>query len=247
MEPPESSEPPGQPPPLLAGRLTALLEVLLCSGLPTQLSLGTTLAMLGYGPFLASGQLNPGYVVALSLLDTLVLGFLIFLFLRARGERPGDVFLGSRPPGREALVGLPLAGAALLLALAVLISLREIAPWLRTVEQNPLQDLLGNPRDVAVFALVAVVAGGVREEIQRAFLLHRFERWLGGAAAGLTITSVAFGAGHLLQGADAAVATGMLGALWGLTFLRRRSVVAPVVSHAAFNLLQLLQFFVIGQ
>jgi membrane protease YdiL (CAAX protease family) len=87
-----------------------------------------------------------------------------------------------------------------------------------------------------------LVAGGVREEIQRAFLLHRFEVWLGGGAVGVMVTSVAFGAGHLLQGYDVAIVTGLLGAFWGVVYLRRRSAVAPMVSHAGFDLLQILQF-----
>ena len=34
--------------------------------------------------------------------------------------------------------------------------------------------------DAAIFALVVMIAGGVREEIQRGFVLHRFEQYLGG-------------------------------------------------------------------
>ena len=99
----------------------------------------------------------------------------------------------------------------------------------------------------AVFAVVVVVAGGIREEIQRAFLLRRFEQWLGGAGVGVLVTSAAFGAGHLVQGADAAIATGVLGAFWAIIYLRRRSVAAPIVSHAGFNLLQLAQFLLFGR
>src|SRR5258707_570750 len=96
------------------------------------------------------------------------------------------------------------------------------------VAGRSLQALLRSPRDAWLFALVVVVAGGVREEIQRAFLLHRFERWLGGGVVGVVITSAAFGAGHLLQGVDAAIATGLLGAFWGATYLRRRSAIASM-------------------
>jgi membrane protease YdiL (CAAX protease family) len=39
----------------------------------------------------------------------------------------------------------------------------------------------------------------------------------------------------------------MLGALWAVVYLRRRSVVAGVVSHSGFNLLQLVQFVVVGR
>ena len=88
-----------------------------------------------------------------------------------------------------------------------------------------------------------VVAGGVREEIQRAFLLHRFEVWLGGGAVGLVVTSIAFGAGHLsCRASTPAIATGLLGAFWGVVYLRRRSAVAPIVSHAGFDLLQIVPF-----
>jgi NhaP-type Na+/H+ and K+/H+ antiporter len=62
------------------------------------------------------------------------------------------------------------------------------------------------------------------------------------STVGVIVTSVAFGAGHLLQGYDAAIATGLLGALWGVVYLRRRSAVAPMVSHAGFDLLQIVQF-----
>jgi membrane protease YdiL (CAAX protease family) len=84
-----------------------------------------------------------------------------------------------------------------------------------------------------------LVAGGIREEIQRAFLLHRFEQHLGGPAVGLIVTSAAFGLGHTLQGLDAAIVTGMLGAFWGTVYLVRRSVVSTVTNHALFNVAQI--------
>jgi membrane protease YdiL (CAAX protease family) len=61
------------------------------------------------------------------------------------------------------------------------------------------------------------------------------------------VTSVAFGLGHIPQGLDATVATGLLGAFWAAVYLRRRSVVAPIVSHSGFDLLQLLQFVFVGR
>jgi membrane protease YdiL (CAAX protease family) len=133
------------------------------------------------------------------------------------------------------------------IAAVVLVTIRSVAPWLHTVAENPLQDIIRTPGNAAVFAVVVVLAGGVREELQRAFLIHRFERWLGGSAVGVAVASAAFGAGHLLQGADAAIATGMLGAFWAIIYLRRRSAVAPMVSHSGFNLLQLAQFVVVGK
>ena len=58
--------------------------------------------------------------------------------------------------------------------------------------------------------------------------------------------SVAFGAGHLVQGYDVAIVTGLLGAFWGVVYLRRRSAVAPIVSHAGFNSLEIVRYLVGG-
>ena len=235
------------PPRPLIPRVVALLEVLICSDYPTQAALGGTFAALGYGPYGPGGELRVGFVVGLSLVDTALLVGLMILFLHAHGERPRDLYLGSRPVSGEARAGVPLTFAALAIGIAILATLQRYAPSLHTVEHNPLQSLIHTPRDIWLFALVVVVAGGVREELQRAFLLRRFEVWLGGATVGVVVSSAAFGAGHLLQGADAAIATGVLGAFWGLVFLRRRSAVAPIVSHSGFNLLQIAQFLATGR
>ncbi|HVZ19470.1 MAG TPA: CPBP family intramembrane glutamic endopeptidase [Vicinamibacterales bacterium] len=231
----------------LAARIVAFFEVLLCSDYPTQLAVGATLAAFGVRPMTPSGALSLHYVVALSLIDTVLLLALVVLFLRTHGERVSEVLLGSRPVLREAEIGLPLTIGALVLAVAVVAVVRTVAPSLHNLPQNPLQGLVHGPRDFLLFGVVVVVAGGVREEIQRAFILHRFEVWLGGPVAGLIISSVAFGLGHRLQGNDVAVATGTLGLYWGWTYLRRRSCVAPMVSHAGFNVIELLQFLVAGR
>ncbi len=213
----------------------------MCSDFPTQLALASTLAAFGYRPFGPGGQLTAAYVVGLSLADSAVLVGFVLLFLYAHGEKPRDLFLGRRPVFREARFGVPLIVVALVIGVGALVILSRIAPWLHTVQNNPLQQVLRSPRDAALFAIVVVVAGGIREEVQRAFLLHRFEVWLGGGTVGLVATSIMFGAGHVLQGADAVVTTGLLGAFWGAVYLRRRSIVAPMVSHAGFDLIQIAE------
>jgi membrane protease YdiL (CAAX protease family) len=233
--------------PTLARRLVALLEVLICSDYPTQAALGATFSAFGYGPFSSSGDLRLGFVVGVSLVDTGLLVGLILFFLRAHGEEPQALFLGPRPVRREIALGVwPLAVMAVVLGIGLLAAVQRFFPVLHTVEHNPLEALIRTPADRWWFALVVVVAGGFREEIQRAFLLHRFEQLLGGPALGLVVSSVAFGAGHYAQGADAALVVGVLGAFWGAVYLRRRSVVAPVVSHACFNLLEIVRFVAVG-
>jgi membrane protease YdiL (CAAX protease family) len=237
----ESPGPLAPPTPPIAARVVAAIEVLLCSDFPTQIAIGGTLQALGFGP-LSGGTLNIGYVVALSLGDAVLLVALILLMLYAHGERPRDVIFGRGRVAREMAVGMPLIVAALVLGLGVMLLLQRVAPSLRTVPDNPLQELLRSPHDAWLFAFVLLAAGGIREEIQRAFLLHRFDVWLGGPLVGLFITSIGFGAGHLIQGVDAAITTGLLGAFWGYIYFLRKSCVAPMVSHAGFDLIQVVQF-----
>jgi membrane protease YdiL (CAAX protease family) len=124
----------------------------------------------------------------------------------------------------------------------VMAALMRLIPRLHNVPTNPLEQLAtGGPEDAVLLGIVAIVAGGVREELQRAFLLQRFERHLGGATVGVIVLSTAFGLGHYIQGWDAAIATGALGAFWAIVYLRRRSTVAPMVSHAGFNALEVLR------
>ena len=221
-------------------RLTALIEVLLCSGFPTQFALAVALSAIGITSLGRAGALNLSYVVALSLGDAVVLSALILYFLRRHGERPRDVFLGHRPCFQEVVLGLVLIPLTVLFAVASLRFLHTVWPWTHNVPQNPIEALIKSPLDAAIFIIVAIIAGGVREELQRAFVLRRFEQHLGGKWSGLVIFSVVFGLGHYIQGWDAAIVTAMLGAIWGTIFLMRRSIVAAVVSHAGFNATEVL-------
>jgi membrane protease YdiL (CAAX protease family) len=227
-------------------RAAAGLEVLLCSGIPTQIVVITLLSIFGMKMRLANGQMSPPFVFALTLIDTALLVGLVFFFMRAHRESVREQLFGSRPLKIEMLLGLLLIPASFFIVIAVLVVVQLWAPWLRNVPHNPLQDLVRNRWDAVIFAFVVMIAGGVREEIQRGFVLRRFERYLGGGAVGLVVFSVLFGLGHLEQGRDVALATATLGAFWGLIFLRRRSIVGPMVGHAGFNLAQVIKFLTLG-
>jgi membrane protease YdiL (CAAX protease family) len=243
IEPPAAHPPAGVLP---LERVAAAFEVLLCSGFPTQLIVITLLASLGMRPHTADGHLSAPFVFALTLLDTVLVVGLVVFFLRARGESIGRELFASRPPWREIGLGLALIPASFMIVVLVLVVLQLAAPSLRNVPHNPLIDLVKTRTDAAVFAFVVMVAGGVREEIQRGFVLRRFEQYLGGGFAGLAIFSLLFGLGHLEQGRDVAISTACLGAFWGAIFLARRTILAPMIGHAGFNFAQVAKFVVMG-
>jgi membrane protease YdiL (CAAX protease family) len=213
----------------------------LCSSIPTQLAIGWTLRLAGWSPLDEAGNLQLGFVTALTLLDTIALVGLMVAFMRARGERPSALWLGTRPVSGEVLKGIVHLPIVFSIGAALLLGIRALTPELHNVDVNPFEALAGSTvADATMLTLVAIVGGGVREELQRAFLLDRFERHLGPAWVGVMVLSTAFGLGHLLQGQDAAIATGAMGAFWAVVYLRRRSSVAPMVSHALFNSLEVL-------
>lgn len=226
---------PSPPPPRSMRPERAALEVILCSDFPTQFAIGALLASIGVAPLDEARNLSLRFVYLLSAIDTVVLLALILLLLRLSGDRPRDVFLGHGRPARELAVGLALVPVAFALVMVLQILVHLGAPFLRNVPENPFQSMLGSPLRAAAFVVLVLVAGGVREELQRAFLLRRFEESLGGARVGLVVTSAAFGLGHFVQGWDAVLVTALLGALWGSVYVWRRSVIPTIVSHACFN------------
>jgi membrane protease YdiL (CAAX protease family) len=223
-------------------RLGALVEVIICSGYPSQILLVLVLRGFGMPTWTAAGRLSPPFVFTVSLIDAALVVSLVLVFLRAHHQSARAVLLGSRPVVREALLGLAVLPAIFMLAMIVLVLILRFAPHLHDVAHNPLEDMLRNRGDALIFAAVVMIAGGVREEVQRGFILNRFGEYLGGAGWGVAIYSIFFGLGHWEQGTDAIIVTALLGAAWGVLYLVRRSIVAPLVSHAAFNLAQLLKY-----
>jgi membrane protease YdiL (CAAX protease family) len=227
---------------LTQARASAIFEIVLCSGVPSQLALASLFALAGFSPFAHDGRLSFGYIAALLLLDATLLIALIFWFLRRHGENPREVFLGRRPVGHEILLGIPMTGVVFMIAVLVLSTAQKLFPGLHNVGENPLQQMIQSPGQALLLVIVATIGGGLREEIQRAFIIHRFEQHLGGGMVGLILYSVIFGMGHGLQGWDAVLTTGILGMFWGYVYLKRRSIVAAVVSHSGFNAAEIFVF-----
>jgi uncharacterized protein len=235
------------PAPRAGGRpLVAFVEVLLASGLPTQLALGAAFMALGVAPYDAGGHLSMRFVGGVLAADTVALVGLIVWRLRAGGETVRAVMLGAARWTRETWLGVALVPVLTGCVAALMAGLRAMWPWLHNVEANPFEAFARSPLDAALLMVLVIVGGGFKEEFQRAFVLHRFEQSLGGARVGLAIYSVVFGAGHMIQGYDVGIATMLMGVAWGVVFLWRRSIVAPAVCHAGFNAAQIAQIIISG-
>jgi membrane protease YdiL (CAAX protease family) len=230
-----------------SGWFTFLQVLITCGQIPTQTFIAFLLLAAGIS-YDGKNGLNLTFVAALTLTDTIDLITLMRWFLIDSGESPMRVFFGERERehglynlSRETTIGLVSIPVVLIGALGLAALLKIYVPILHNVAVSPFEPFFDTPGHALLFTFVAMVAGGVREELQRGFLLHRFGQSLGGEKLGLAIYSDAFGAAHATQGWDAAIATGLLGLFWGILYIKRRSVAAAMVSHAGFNGTQVLQ------
>ncbi len=220
---------PGQP---LSVRLLALAEVILAA------FAGSLFAPMLVGSF--------GVSLHEALGDSRVLGLLLFAdatctiaFLwgmqRFRGRKLRSLGWSRWGRVREFRLGLQVFLGLFLLMFLLSVLIQAVLPgWV--TEENLVLALLQTPVDLAIFLAASLYAGGIKEELQRAFILTRFEDHLGGALPGLVLWSAVFGALHYTQGADNAVKAGCLGLVLGLLYWKRQRLEAPMVAHTLFDI-----------
>jgi membrane protease YdiL (CAAX protease family) len=220
--------------------LVHVFQSLLVSGVPTLMLVGVVM-VLGFGmdPF-EGGTLSLRFTAMAMFFDTALVALLILLFLTLAGETSRGVFVGPRSPIREIVRGLLLVPVTYIGVTAIVMAIRTVAPALQTVPDNPLTQFMRSPLDAAIFLVVVVLAGGVREELQRAFVLHKFRQSRIGLGIALVAFSLLFGVLHVDQGWDVAIGVGLLGLFWGILYIRRRSAIMAMTNHAGFNAVQVL-------
>ena len=221
--------------------LFALMQSIAVCGIPTQVIIAASLILVaGMAPMDQDG-LSLEFIATVSFLDTALVAILIRVFLALSREHSRDVYLGRRPSLREVGRGLALVPVTFLVVVVLVSIVRAVAPWLHNVKVSPLEAFMRDPLDAAIFLVVVMLAGGVREELQRGFILHRFGQRLGGMWVGNLTFGLAFGLLHFDQGWDIALVIGMLGLAWGALFIKRGSVLMPMANHAGFNAAQVMQ------
>jgi membrane protease YdiL (CAAX protease family) len=225
----------------LIERLQALFEVLLLSGLISSFLAALLLsAFHGKSAQLLSNDAK--FVTAFLLLEAGITIFLLLVVLRAHRETLRSLGLAWENWKSHLLTGLILVPFLFLINAIVSFVFRVYLPKY-FIEQNPLTELIHTPRQLGLFIISALVAGGLKEELQRAFILNRFSRYLGGAGLGLVLWSLAFGAGHYVQGMQGIATAAIYGFIFGLTYLMSGSLIAPIVAHGTYDTLALLLYW----
>ena len=195
---------------------------------------------LGYsgGDILAEARLLFFFLIS----EATVSLILIYLFLRLRRENLRTLGLKLEEGWPEAWTGIVSVPFLFLATHFVGLSFQSFFPEFVSTH-NPILDLLRSKGDLTLFLISSFYVGGLKEEIQRAFVLVRFERFLGGIWRGLILWSLFFGIGHQTQGVDKAVGAGVLGLLFGLLYIWRRRLTGPVLAHTLFDVITLFTFW----
>jgi membrane protease YdiL (CAAX protease family) len=222
----------------------ALVEILLAAGLLTEF---LSLALLAPFPSISNPLGSVKALAAFTTLSSVLLLILLGLLQRLRGESLLAFWPGHRGAwGREALRGALWVPAIFAGSYALKFLFRHLAPGIYSGETNVLEEMMRSPADLLLFLFVAIFTGGIKEEVQRAFVIRRFEAGWGPAWLGALLFAIYFGLGHRVQGADEAIIAGGLGLAWGLLYIRRGSIAAPAVSHGLYDALELVRYYLSG-
>jgi membrane protease YdiL (CAAX protease family) len=222
-------------------RVQAIFEIVLISGL-----ISSFLAFLPFSvlPGWRAGLLlnNAVTISIYLLLESAITFFFLAIILRARGESLYSLGLCLDRWKPNVAIGLMLVPFLFLINGLVNLLFRVYLPKYYT-ERNPLTESIHSWQQLLFFILAALIAGGVKEEVQRAFILNRFRRYLGGAGVGLVLWSLAFGAGHYVQGAQAITAAALYGFIFGVIYLASGNLIAPMVAHGAYDTVALIVYW----
>jgi len=222
-------------------RIQALFEVLLLSGIISGLLAAIPIFGLrgGSGSFLLEDARTVSYYL---LLDSGITFLLLAFILKAHRETIASLGLRWDNLKRNVIAGLMLVPLLFLINTIAALLFKVYLPKYY-IEQNPLTDIIHTPQQLALFIFSALVAGGIKEELQRALIINRFRTFLGGAGVGLVLWSLAFGAGHYLQGVQGIVIAAIYGFLFGMIYILSGSLIAPIVAHGTYDTLALLAYW----
>ncbi|HEV8375355.1 MAG TPA: type II CAAX endopeptidase family protein [Candidatus Polarisedimenticolia bacterium] len=225
-------------------RLLSTLEIALGLGFLTDALTAVLLSRI-------SALSNPlGSVQALAawvLLSSFFLTLLIWVLLRCHGESLRQLCLGQGGVAwRDVRLGLWLVPAIFLASYLLKSATHHSLPALYSGERNVLEELMHGPQDLGLFLVVVFLAGGFREELQRAFIIRRFEWGWGPAWLGAVLFALFFGYGHRIQGKDEAIIAGVFGLIWGALYVARKNLVAASLSHALFDAVELVRYYLWG-
>ena len=223
-------------------RLRAVFEIIMVSGIVSSFLVSLVFVPIFGRNSMNLTEMNVGFFVKYQMVETAVTFLILWIFMKARRETLSDLGLNWKQWKTNVRIGVLAAPCLIVISGVVGAAFQLFLPEY-ALEKNPLMAMIHSPFQLTLFIITAVIGGGVKEELQRAFILNRFRYHLGGAGVGLVVWSLVFGAGHYAQGAQGVCAATILGVVFGALYIMRGSLIATITAHAVYNTLALLIFW----
>ena len=176
-----------------------------------------------------------------TILRDLALMGLVLYFVWRNGEGFGAVGWKFQEAGREVALGLALFIPFFLGTAWLGTALKDAG--LSAPSTPPVALLPGRNIGEMLLACILVSVVAVAEEtIFRGYLLLRFTAITARPAIALVLSAAIFSLGHGYEGAAGVVTVGVMGLIFGLIYLWRGSLIAPVVMHFLQDFLAIFLF-----
>jgi membrane protease YdiL (CAAX protease family) len=214
----------GPVPPVHPGRIEASLEVLvfLFLILPSMV-----LSFFSGGP---EASVSFVFLGVSTILRDLSLVCLILFFTWRNGEPVRR--LGWRYKGldRELLLGFVLY-VPFVFVIGAIAQLFSAAGLSAPAEPGPSFFKVGGEWELALAVVMVIVVAISEETIFRGYLILRLQTATGSTAAAVLLSAALFAVGHGYEGSLGVATVGVMGLVFSLIYLWRRSLVAPIVLH----------------
>jgi uncharacterized protein len=221
-------------------RLQAFFEILLLSGIASSFLASLPFSILRGGS--AALLKNASFMSIFLVLESLITFLFLAIVLKAHRQSFRSLGLRWNRWKSNLIAGLVIVPFLFLANAMVVLIFRAYLPRFY-IDRNPLTEIIHTPQQLLLFIISALIAGGIKEELQRAFIIRRFGEYLGGAGIGLVLWSLAFGMGHYVQGVQGVVVASLYGLVFGFIYLLSGSLIAPIVAHSVYDTVALLGYW----
>ena len=227
-------------------RPQAVFEIIMASGIVSSFLVAMVFTSIFGRNSLTLTEMDVGFFMKFQMTESAVTFLILWMLMKLRGETFSGLGLCRKQWKTNVLLGT-LAAPCLIVVSGIAGAVFQFFLPEYALEKNPLMDMIHSSRQLALFIFVTIVCGGIKEELQRAFILRRFRYHLGGTVVGLVVWSLVFGAGHYAQGAPGICVAVILGFVFGVLYLMRGNLVLPITAHSVYNTMALLIYwFTVG-
>jgi membrane protease YdiL (CAAX protease family) len=169
-----------------------------------------------------------------------LLAALCYLGMRGRKVGLREVIGGRWQSFDDFLIDLAIAGAFWLASALCLAGIKLLFEHGQHTTLENLPEAAKNiapliphtPREIVFWILLSVSAGLCEEFVFRGYLQRQFTALTRNAVAGILLSAIIFGLGHLYQGAQQMLIIGLYGGMFGTLAFFRRSLRPGMMAHA---------------